>query len=1006
MTDDEGRFVVPAIAEGRLRFEFSELAEKTPVLPHIPPQLIVTGGHTRLIDVPLEKPILVRGTILTEDTRLPVAGARIIVSCAATPESTVCVTDAQGRYEARVLEGLIHAVVPTLPPEVRSHYATTYFGWRKPVVVPANVKQFDLPPIELTPNRTVEGLLFDQNAEPVVDAVVRKSDEFWHGGTRTDKEGHFSIQVPQESPWRWNQPGPDEYEVRIDGARFRATVVQPSPLILTIDLSSPIDGPQRQDAKTDNAKPRSQKVGPAWFWSDVKPAKPRPTEPAHHSATRPPVAPNIAKPAPTPASKPPVQSNLTSQSKPAPQPKPETTAPPAATGEKYVEGLTISAVDSVTKRPIPNFRVTWGTMMPAPSSAQKSVLWFRQVDESQHGIYTIPWIRRFRDFVLRIQADGYRPLSYEPIKQDSGSVRVILPMVSDPGIKGRVLQPDGKPAVGATVSRLLVGQTRILDSGQFYLQHSAMIAKKGGGHTPLVGDTTDADGCFRLPAETEPIACVLVTHDSGVIELSNSEFEKRPEITLQRWGRIVGQLTSDGLPVPNAPLKLLSDFQSTTRQDFARCVCGSQLATDDKGRFIFEKVPPGHVEIWRPLHLWEARPQNPNGIGIFTIEFVANVGPGETTNVDLRAKPNQSAASMLFAKALARTSNPSDTDKHQTNDCWPIGDRQIVASVDGQPIYAFEIFERWSTDPVQIGGMSLSAQDALKLAVFRNSEPQTPLTYVSMREYRDLQEAVIRLHLKDYIRTWLLSRAMLSTLDPQRRRQVDESISVMFDSYIERLKRDMKLEGHSALDVALRRQGTSLAGLYLQFANSVLADEYLRSNLKIAPVQPSDVRKYYDEHLADFGVRKTVKWQVLEANFGTHGGRQQARTVMNQALAVLQQQEEFGQVVRNYSDGPNAQNGGIRPWTDPADVGDPQTAGFLRELKPGETSPLFETDDAYCLVRVIQRKSPQRSFEEVKDWIRQQLEAQARETAKARLIDEAWAKAKIESPYLASRSSR
>jgi len=1007
VTDNEGHFVVPAIAEGKLHIQFSEGIEKSPVLPEIPPQLIVTGGHTRLIDVSMKEPILVRGVVLTEDMRLPVTGARITVSCAATPQSMVCVTDALGRYEARVLPGLVNAVVPMLPPEVRSHYASTYFGWRKPVIVPANVKRFDLPPIELTPIRTVEGLLFDQNAEPVVDAVVRKSDEFWHGGTRTDKEGHFSVQVPQKSLWGWYD-FPDNYEVRIDGARYRATVVQPSPLILTTDPSSPIDGPKPQGEKTDKPKPHSQKGGPAWFWSDVKPpAKDHSAEPTPRSATEPAVAPNIAKPAPTPASKPAVQSNLT------PQSKSETSSPPAATGEKPVEGLTISAVDSVTKRPIPNFRVIPGgfrSNVRKPqkrrrdeSTGTKQVAWRNKAWDSINGLYTIPWEYYT---ILRVEADGYLPLRYKPIEQESGSVRVMLQLVAAPGIQGRVRQPDGKPASGATVLRPLCGQIGIEEMGQIFGHPGKKTVNADGSHPSLISATTDADGRFQLSAETEPVECILIAHDSGFREISNDEFEKNPETTLQNWGRIQGKMVVDGQPVANASVKLWHHFRRPTPSDRGLMVCASQSSTDSQGQFAFEKVPRGLVEIWRPARLSEFQQRHSYKWEFFEIEYSGDVLPDQTTKVEFGAqqdghRKHNSVAAIINAMATNKPSEPAN------DELSPIADRQIVANIDGEPIYALEFFEQWFAEPAEYGGPSLcQAQERLKHVVMGGSQTQAPGRVAWMREYRRLQEKIIRKHLKDYVQTRLLGRALLSILDSQRRLQVDEAVSEQFDWYIRALKRDMKVNTRSALDTKLALQGTSIAGLYFDFADRLLADEYLRSNLKTAPVRPADIRKYYDEHFADFGVRKTVKWQVLEANFSAHGGRQQARAVIDQALAALQKREEFGEVARKYSDGPNAQNGGVRPWTDPADVVDPQTVGFLRELKPGETSPLFETDDAFCLVRVAQRKKPQRRFEEVQASIRQQLEEKAQQTAIARLIDEAWAKAKIESPYLASRSSR
>src|SRR5204862_5631378 len=57
---------------------------------------------------------------------------------------------------------------------------------------------------------------------------------------------------------------------------------------------------------------------------------------------------------------------------------------------------------------------------------------------------------------------------------------------------------------------------------------------------PLVVQS-GAEGSFRLPTETEP-AALLVVHDTGVRELAYDAWRKSPEIRLEPWGRIDGQV--------------------------------------------------------------------------------------------------------------------------------------------------------------------------------------------------------------------------------------------------------------------------------------------------------------------------------------------------------------------------------------------------------------------------------------------------------------------------------
>ncbi|HXY37047.1 MAG TPA: carboxypeptidase-like regulatory domain-containing protein, partial [Planctomycetaceae bacterium] len=76
VTDEAGRFVVPEIASGPARIQFIDPPEKPTLLPR-PPGASVADGQTLKLEIPMERSVLVRGTIRTEDTGQPVAGAKV-----------------------------------------------------------------------------------------------------------------------------------------------------------------------------------------------------------------------------------------------------------------------------------------------------------------------------------------------------------------------------------------------------------------------------------------------------------------------------------------------------------------------------------------------------------------------------------------------------------------------------------------------------------------------------------------------------------------------------------------------------------------------------------------------------------------------------------------------------------------------------------------------------------------------------------------------------------------
>jgi beta-lactamase regulating signal transducer with metallopeptidase domain len=149
-TNDEGEFTVPQIATGELRFGIVGMQPNdAPALPRIPRRLSVAKGATRKLDITLEEPVVVRGTIRTDDTDKPIPGAEISVRYGVGGQGARVVSDADGNYEARVLSGAVYTHVVARPKEFRA-YEQTGSPREKKIEVPSQATPFDLPPIRLT----------------------------------------------------------------------------------------------------------------------------------------------------------------------------------------------------------------------------------------------------------------------------------------------------------------------------------------------------------------------------------------------------------------------------------------------------------------------------------------------------------------------------------------------------------------------------------------------------------------------------------------------------------------------------------------------------------------------------------------------------------------------------------------------------------------------------------------------------------------------------------------
>src|SRR5439155_4307970 len=120
-TDESGRFIVPVIAAGRLRIEVREV-KGSPLLARLPDGLSVTAGETLTITLPLEPAVIARGTIRTEDTQRPVQGAEVSVRYGTWRQGEHVLSDADGRFQARVLPGNVYTQIISFPDEFARGY--------------------------------------------------------------------------------------------------------------------------------------------------------------------------------------------------------------------------------------------------------------------------------------------------------------------------------------------------------------------------------------------------------------------------------------------------------------------------------------------------------------------------------------------------------------------------------------------------------------------------------------------------------------------------------------------------------------------------------------------------------------------------------------------------------------------------------------------------------------------------------------------------------------------
>lgn len=186
-----------------------------------------------------------------------------------------------------------------------------------------------------------------------------------------------------------------------------------------------------------------------------------------------------------------------------------------------------------------------------------------------------------------------------------------------------------------------------------------------------------------------------------------------------------------------------------------------------------------------------------------------------------------------------------------------------------------------------------------------------------------------------------------------------------------------KFDDEGEFEAALEAQGITLEDLRSRYRDQITIEKLVWREVrsKVA-VSPSEVTAYYDAHPEEFDLPAAVSAATIMIRpkdpLDAPRASQQAEEIRRRALAG----EDFYDLARRYSDGPNAQMGGR--------IGFLEKGKSLKEidsvlftLKAGEISPVVKTKAGFHLFRAeAVRPSRRASLEEAQANIRTRIVSQ------------------------------
>jgi len=271
--------------------------------------------------------------------------------------------------------------------------------------------------------------------------------------------------------------------------------------------------------------------------------------------------------------------------------------------------------DAETGAPVPEFRAIPGI----GRRGDRLALWDRDRGVTgSKGNYEITFDERERKDAggIRIEAKGYLVTETSVLAADP-SGRLDIELTRGTPLTGRVLLPDGRPAVGADIVPSTLAWGTIIN----------------GRPPPIPGKyllRTDENGAFALAGRDVPFLATAL-HEAGYAELIWAEAGGDATASLLPWARVTGAVHSG--PSPETKLEIGLAVQETLLakdrpSGLRKPHFGYKTTVDERGRFEFDRVPAGRVSV-RPR-----RGATPGASSFLPTWVPLNLKPGETLHVE------------------------------------------------------------------------------------------------------------------------------------------------------------------------------------------------------------------------------------------------------------------------------------------------------------------------------------------------------------------------------------
>jgi parvulin-like peptidyl-prolyl isomerase len=299
------------------------------------------------------------------------------------------------------------------------------------------------------------------------------------------------------------------------------------------------------------------------------------------------------------------------------------------------------------------------------------------------------------------------------------------------------------------------------------------------------------------------------------------------------------------------------------------------------------------------------------------------------------------------------------------------------------PCQGAVVLGRVGSDVVLMSDLWVTAEQFLVSLYWRQRGQEAGFPPPSAEEILVQRESFVQSQFSNLLRQLVDAKLAyydaLATVPQEAVKNMEDQVARHFEKVeLPKFLAFYQVKTYQELDGRLRQGGTSVARHRRLYFERTLAAQWLAQKVKVnEEIGYEEMWAWYQEHLAEFEQPARVRWEQISVRISKYPSRQAAWAALAHAGNQVLDGRPFGEVARQFSDAPNADQGGWRDWTTQGSLRSEILDRALFSLPVGAMSPILEDGDWLHIVRVIERQEARRiPFEQAQVKIREEIRKQ------------------------------